>query len=82
MSAKYRICKKCAIEHYENCGTCFGFGVYSVTFRPGELFPVSAVEAMETKAFRGVVQACPECGSTVLGISARIETIENSEHLC
>ena len=65
---KYRICKKCAIHHFENCGSCFGFGVYSVPDRPGEVFPVTAGEAIETKAFRGEVKACPECGSTVMGL--------------
>ena len=64
----YRICKKCAIPHFENCGSCFGFGVYSVPDRPGEVFPVAASEAIETKQFRGVVQVCPECGSTVMGL--------------
>lgn len=63
----YRLCTACAIQHYDNCGTCFGFGVYTLPDRPGEVFPVSAVEAMETRMFRGVVQACPECLSTVDG---------------
>lgn len=65
---KYRICKKCEIHHFENCGSCFGFGVYSVKDRPGELFPVTASEAMIEKVYRGEVQACPECGSTTLGM--------------
>lgn len=64
----YRICNKCEIPHFENCGSCFGFGVYSVPDRPGEVFPVTAGEAIETKVFRGEVKACPECGSTVLGL--------------
>ena len=64
----YRICTECSIHHFDNCGSCFGFGVYSLPDRPGELFPVTAHEAMVTKQFRGEVQACLECGSTVLGI--------------
>lgn len=64
----YRVCRECGVPHYENCGTCFGFGVYSVDLRAGELFPVSANEAMVTKKYRGVVFPCPECGSTVLGL--------------
>ena len=71
---KYRICKKCAIHHFENCGSCFGFGVYSVPDRPGEVFPVTAGEAIETKAFRGEVKACPECGSTVMGLPNKART--------
>ena len=71
---KYRICKKCAIHHFENCCSCFGFGVYSVPDRPGEVFPVTAGEAIETKAFRGEVKACPECGSTVMGLPNKART--------
>ena len=63
-----RVCTKCKIHHYENCNFCFGFGVYSVEDKPGELFPVAAYEAHGGKGFRGKVQTCPECGSTVNGI--------------
>ena len=62
----YRICASCEIIHYENCNNCFGFGVYVAG--NGELYPVTANEAIETKVFRGELQACPECGSTVAGV--------------
>lgn len=62
----YRICTACTIPHYENCDTCFGFGVYVA--KSGELFPVTANEAIETKVYRGELQPCPECGSTVTGV--------------
>lgn len=72
----YRICTQCDIPHFENCGTCFGFGVYSVKGREGELFPVAAIEALQTKQYRGEVQACPECGSTTSGC-LQILTVED-----
>lgn len=54
----YRICTACEIPHYENCETCFGWGVYSN--QAGDI--VSAAEAMYRR-FKGPVYACPECGS-------------------
>lgn len=76
---KYRICTKCEIHHFENCGSCFGFGVYSVKDHPGGLFPVTASEAMVKKVYRGEVQACPECGSTTLGIPKAATTVRSSK---
>ena len=70
--AELRIYTKCRIHHYENCNTCAGFGVYSVENRLRELFPVIASEVHEKK-FRGKVQVCPECKSTVLGLSNKKE---------
>lgn len=61
--AYLRVCTKCPIHHYENCGTCWGFGVYSLV--PGDV--VRAGEAIEKK-FRGGVLKCPECGSNEKGI--------------
>ena len=63
----YRICTNCPIHHYENCNTCFGFGVYTVERYPGEYFPVSAGAAHE-RTFRGPCFPCPECGSTPNGL--------------
>lgn len=68
ISEKYRVCKKCAVHHYENCGTCFGFGVYELETRPGELSPVIADEAINTHIFRGTLKPCPECKSTEKGL--------------
>ena len=61
----YKICRTCLVHHIENCGTCYGFGVY----KDGRgVVPVSAHEA-HTKDFgtRDPV-ACPECGSTYKGL--------------
>ncbi len=59
-----KICTDCSIYHYENCNTCFGFGVY-----PGKEKPcaVTAVEAAD-KTYQANWYACPECKSTPLGI--------------
>ncbi len=64
--SKYRICTKCAIHHYENCGTCFGFGVYTHTAVDG-IIPVNAHAAC-TQEFSGETRACPECLSTSEGL--------------
>lgn len=47
--SEYRICKKCAIHHYENCESCFGFGVYKISNTPDLAWPVHADEAMSGK---------------------------------
>jgi len=63
---EYRICDKCEIHHYENCGTCFGFGVYYVE---GRCIPVSASVAHDKEPNLGLeISECPECGSTNWGI--------------
>ena len=64
--ANYRICTKCVIHHYENCGTCFGFGVYAKATEDG-LIPVNA-HAAHAQEFRGETIPCPECGSTPEGL--------------
>ena len=61
---EHRICKECEIHHYENCETCFGFGIYSI--QPGDI--VSAHEAIEKEYNRKVLK-CPECGSNEKGCS-------------
>ena len=63
-----RVCTRCAIHHYENCGTCFGFGLY-----PGEreLFPITARWAHGSPPSRPLPEKwipCPECGSTPAGL--------------
>lgn len=63
MDKTYRICTACEIHHYENCESCWGFGVYSDTL--GDV--VRAIEALE-KNFRGKVYPCPECGSDENGV--------------
>ncbi len=58
---KYRICTKCEVHHYENCGTCFGFGLKLNDT------PIIAAEAM---GYRELPEwkECPECKSTPKGI--------------
>lgn len=66
-----RLCTmNCAVPHYENCDTCFGFGVNEAK-HCGETVPVSAFRAEEIregKRVKSSVTSCPECGSTVFGI--------------
>ena len=60
-----KICYKCPITHFDNCGTCYGFGVH-----PGKEImpiPISAIKAIE-KRYPNNWYACPECGSTPEGI--------------
>jgi hypothetical protein len=71
MSEKqYRICTDCKIPHYENCDTCFGFGLK----REIPNGPISAAEAMGGEPLPEWIE-CPECGSTPKGISANGETL-------
>lgn len=74
-----RVCTTCAVHHYENCGTCLGFGIYDPEFareRWGAqtiAVPVLAAEAIPdprdaTPGPRGPVAPCPECGSTEKGV--------------
>src|SRR5690349_16350488 len=64
-SSPLRLCTSCAIAHYENCPSCFGFGVYGdTTERP---LPVSAAKAMGDDAIPASARACPTCGSTAKG---------------
>ena len=67
---EYRICTKCEIHHYENCESYYGFGVYKISSRKDEAFPVTAGEAIEGDLPHGLVLACPECGSTEEGVPA------------
>ena len=60
-----RICTACRIHHYENCGTCFGFGMYPG--RDGSLVPISA-GAAHSGEFPGNWATCPECDSGPAGV--------------
>lgn len=62
----YRICTHCNIHHYENCPTCFGFGLKYAKLHK-TLIPIGAGEA-EKKAYPKDWQACPDCKSTPRGI--------------
>jgi len=61
---KHTICTECEMHHYDNCHTCWGFGVYS---HGDQTQPVSAGEA-HARWFFGDVIPCPECGSTEKGL--------------
>jgi len=64
---EYHVCHKCEINHYENCGTCFGFGVY---YAENSCIPVSAsIAHNKNTEGRPEISGCPECGSTDNGIS-------------
>lgn len=75
---EYRVCTKCWVPHFENCGTCFGFGVLKRRTADG-VIPVAAGEAFHITTGEEVltsyrctsldeVEPCPECGSDVNGI--------------
>ena len=64
---KLRICTECSVHHYENCNSCWGFGVYKISDRVDEAWPVLATDVVN-KVFKSPVLSCPECGSTEKGI--------------
>ena len=74
-SVDYRICTNCEIHHYENCHTCFGFGVYQNEDR---LIPITTADAHGQPPIYAdyVIHCpylkyaipCPECGSTLKGL--------------
>lgn len=65
MSEIYTICTSCHVPHYENCGTCFGFGLeYDGS-------PVTAHDA-KYNIMIGLMP-CPECHSTIEGIPKTAE---------
>ena len=62
-----RVCTKCTIHHYENCHTCFGFGIYK---KHPYLRPISADIAHDTSLTKFIKwDKCPECGSGINGCS-------------
>lgn len=68
-----RLCTmNCCVKHYENCGRCFGFGIYH-----GDEYrevPVAAGEAMEAKEPDPRWMVCPMCGSDWRGIPSEEES--------
>ena len=71
MTNIYRICRKCPIEHYENCETCYGFGVRYVEGKEFATIPISAEETIEAKGELKEFSDCPECGSNYLGLPSQ-----------
>lgn len=55
-----------APKHYENCRSCFGFGVYEDDGKH-HATPVSASEATGDSPKLRAAIVCPECGSTAAG---------------
>lgn len=68
---EYQICRRCPVWHYENCGTCFGFGVRVNS--SGLNVPIRACEAIHVgnSSDQPLPEwiRCPECGSTPQGLS-------------
>ena len=64
----YTICKTCNPQHYENCRTCFGFGVKLGS--RGQNVPISAGSIKSITEW----QACPECKSTPSGLPVQTKT--------
>lgn len=60
------ICETCDVKHYDNCPTCFGFGVRPRTV-DGDPIPIPAGEP--PGAVEGInYLPCPACKSTPAGI--------------
>lgn len=67
---EHYVCDKCDLPHYNNCGTCEGFGL---THRDPtmEIVPTSPDTAEMMRDNNDPDIACPECGSTIYGIPGR-----------
>ncbi len=63
----YNICTKCTPHHYENCPTCFGFGVRKQPSQDG-LIPVRAGDFEAINELDWAVG--PECNSTLAGLTS------------
>lgn len=62
------LCHRCDITHYENCPTCWGFGVYASHDTRLRLVPVSGAMAAGSEPLPPSARACPTCRSTPLGV--------------
>lgn len=63
-----RICDKCAVPHFEDCGTCAGFGVYGSQHGNGLVFVTAHEARHRTPPAKPL--PCPECKSTIDGVPA------------
>jgi hypothetical protein len=59
------VCKSCHVPHFENCPSCFGFGLYQK--EDGTNYPVSAFDSQQLE-FKHKVIPCNYCGSTEKGM--------------
>lgn len=69
----YHVCRKCDVPHYDNCGTCFGFGCYQFHAWEAVYFPLRAglggPDMQEERDNLGLITVkCPECGSNANGV--------------
>ena len=65
----FRICRKCAINHIENCPDCLGFGqIYRPIASGQHRRPVLAKEAHDSVFPECGWVPCPTCKSTPLGV--------------
>lgn len=65
-----KVCLICEIPHFEDCGTCYGFGVYIFPENLVDIVPVAASAAHSGK-YTDQVFACRECGSNEFGIMSK-----------
>jgi hypothetical protein len=68
---EYRVCQNCDTPHYENCGTCFGFGIYSFSKMPIAAFEIDEIRVLSCDSGWEI---CPECHSSPRGIPKGIDT--------
>jgi len=62
-----RVCTNCEIHHYENCPSCFGFGVYNVKAADYRIYPMPAGAAHDGSFRTKDWEPCPFCHSTPYG---------------
>jgi hypothetical protein len=62
----FHICEQCTPPHYDNCETCWGYGVMPSTIATSRTVPVPAGMAIEEPPANA--RPCPTCGSTVKGV--------------
>lgn len=68
-SEPLRVCRRCAILHYDNCPDCWGFGVYDAADTRNGVVPVSADAALGGgRPMPPNARACPTCHSTAAGV--------------
>ena len=67
---RYSICTSCKIHHFDNCETCFGYGIKKKIFEiQDENIPVSAYDAECIRSgFILMWDYCPECHSSPYGL--------------
>ena len=69
---KYHICKECNISHYDNCQSCFGFGINKesgTAISAGYAVHKDTYWFSEEEKDRKInVIPCPECKSTLKGV--------------